>query len=65
MTTRKPVTGQTMIATGAVHCPMCTHTVAAEIAHQGRRAFVKPGQKCPRCTSALDAAYILRFDKAA
>jgi len=65
MTSPNTVAGQTTVTTGTVHCPMCTHTVAAEIAHQGRRMFVKPGQKCPRCTSTLDAAYILRFDKAA
>ena len=65
MTSPKPVAGQVTSTTGAVHCPMCTHTVAAEIAQQNRRMFVKPGQKCPRCSSTLDAAYILRYDKAA
>lgn len=50
---------------GAVHCPSCTHNVNAEILQQGRRTSVKPGQKCPRCAAPLDAAYILRFDRAA
>jgi hypothetical protein len=50
---------------GAVHCPMCTHNVEAEIVQVGRQMFVKPGQKCSRCSGALDAAYVLRWDKAA
>jgi uncharacterized protein (UPF0212 family) len=50
---------------GAVHCPICTHTVDADVVQVGRRLMVKPGQKCPRCSSSLDAAYILRFDRAA
>jgi uncharacterized protein (UPF0212 family) len=50
---------------GAVHCPICTHTVEAEVISTRRGAFSKPGQKCPRCSAKLDAAYVLRFDKAA
>ena len=50
---------------GAVHCPICTHTVDADVVQQGRRMMVRPGQKCSRCASKLDAAYILRFDRAA
>jgi transposase-like protein len=56
---------QISISKGAVHCPSCTHNVDAEVLHQGRRTFVKPGQKCSRCSSTLDAAYILQYDKAA
>ena len=48
-----------------VHCPMCTHDVIAEVVHAGKREFVKSGQKCPHCSAALDAAYILRLDQAA
>ncbi len=65
MTLQQQATGKLNHTTGAVHCPSCTHNVDAELVNQGRRAFVKPGQKCPRCSSTLDAAYILRFDKAA
>jgi uncharacterized protein (UPF0212 family) len=54
-----------IVAKGAVHCPMCTHTVDAEVVQFGRRTYVQPGQKCPRCASSLDAAYILRMDRAA
>lgn len=50
---------------GAVHCPMCTHNVEAEVVQTGRRMIVKPGQKCARCSGNLDAAYILRYDRAA
>lgn len=49
----------------SVHCPICTHTVHATVLAQGRSTRVKPGQKCPRCASSLDAAYVLRLDRAA
>jgi len=50
---------------GWVHCPICTHTVEADIVQWGRRLFTKPGQRCPRCASTLDAACITRLDKIA
>jgi uncharacterized protein (UPF0212 family) len=50
---------------GSVHCPMCTHTVSATVIYQPRSVHVKPGQKCGRCASALDAAFVLRFERAA
>jgi len=31
----------------------------------GKSAKVKPGQKCSRCSAALDPAYIMRMDRAA
>jgi hypothetical protein len=49
----------------SVHCPICTHTVHATVLAQARTVRVKPGQKCPRCSSSLDAGYVLRFDRAA
>ncbi len=55
----------TAVTNGPVHCPMCTHTVEAAIVTAGKRMFAKPGQKCPRCQSLLDAAYVLSFDRAA
>ena len=48
-----------------VHCPICTHTVEGIVITQGRATKVKPGQKCSRCSAALDPAYILRMDRAA
>lgn len=52
-------------AKGYVHCPICTHTVEAQVVYTGRNTISKPGQKCPRCASTLDAAYVLRWDRAA
>ena len=48
-----------------VYCPICTHTVEGTVVTQGKISKVKPGQKCSRCSAALDPAYIMRFDKAA
>lgn len=48
-----------------VYCPICTHTVDAEVVSVGRRTMVKPGQKCSRCSAPLDAGYIMRQDRAA
>lgn len=50
---------------GQVHCPICTHNVAADINMSAKRPFVVPGQKCPRCASKLDAAYVLEVLEAA
>lgn len=50
---------------GSVHCPSCTHTVAAQVLHSARGSKVIAGQKCPRCSSSLDAAYVLYVDRAA
>jgi uncharacterized protein (UPF0212 family) len=50
---------------GQVHCPICTHNVAADINISGKKALVVPGQKCPRCSSTLDAAFVLEVLEAA
>lgn len=50
---------------GWVHCPICTHTVEAEVLTKGRLMAARPGQKCPRCHSSLDPAYVVRFEQAA
>ncbi|MGH9627859.1 MAG: hypothetical protein ACRD7E_05915 [Bryobacteraceae bacterium] len=52
-------------AKSTVYCPICTHTVEAMVTIAGKSAKVAPGQKCPRCTSSLDAGYVFRFDRAA
>jgi endogenous inhibitor of DNA gyrase (YacG/DUF329 family) len=44
---------------GQVHCPICTHTVGAEVIPNGRKMKTVPEQKCPRCSSSLDAAIVL------
>ena len=46
-------------ARSSVYCLICTHTVEADVVPAGRKMFVRSGQKCPRCSSALDAAYVL------
>ena len=50
---------------GLAHCPMCTHTVPAEIDLKGKRARVAAGQKCPRCGSSLEVAVVLQIPEAA
>lgn len=49
----------------SVYCPICTHTVDAIVVSSGKQTKVKPGQKCSRCSAALDPAYIMRLDRAA
>lgn len=53
------------IVKGVVHCPICTHSVPADVQYVGKRAKVVPGQKCSRCHSALDAAALLYLQLAA
>lgn len=49
---------------GKVYCTLCTRTVDAAITvHQDTRSRkarlrVSPGQKCPRCSASLDAAFV-------
>jgi hypothetical protein len=50
---------------GEVHCPICTHTVQAELDLRGKFAKVAPGQKCPRCGSSLDVAAVVQIPEAA
>lgn len=51
--------------TDLAYCPICTHTVQAEVIWRGKRLIVKPGQKCARCHSLLDAGHVIRRDQAA
>jgi len=48
-----------------VHCPICTHTVGAEVEQVGKKIRVVPGQKCPRCASTLDVAAVVEVLEAA
>ena len=50
---------------GLAHCPICTHTVPAEIDLKGKRARVADGQKCPRCGSSLEVAVVVQIPEAA
>jgi hypothetical protein len=60
----KPIVIETKV-TGRVHCPICTHTVAAEIALKGRHVRVVSGQKCGRCGASLDVSLIVQVPQAA
>ena len=51
--------------TGQVHCPICTHTVSAEVDVSRKKMRVVPGQRCPRCSATLDAAMVLEVLEAA
>jgi len=50
---------------GQVHCPICTHTVPADIDFRGKQPRVAAGQRCPRCSSSLDVAVIVQVPEAA
>ena len=52
-------------ARALVYCPICTHTVEAEAGFEGKKPLVTPGQKCPRCSSSLDAGLVVQFREAA
>jgi hypothetical protein len=47
------------------YCPICTHTVQAEVIWRAKRLIVKPGQKCSHCHSPLDAGYVMPREQAA
>ena len=52
-------------AIAKVYCTLCTRTVDAEVAVQSNLVYRKAslrviaGQKCPRCSSSLDAAFVV------
>jgi hypothetical protein len=50
---------------GQVYCPICTHTVPAEIELRAKSAKVVAGQRCPRCHAALEVAVIVHIPEAA
>ncbi len=58
-------TNLSSIARAQIYCPICTHTVEAEAGLAGKKPVVVPGQKCPRCISALDAGLVIQFRQAA
>jgi transposase-like protein len=53
------------VVKGHVHCPICTHTVPADVTVISRSTKVVAGQKCPRCHSSLDAAAVMYLAHAA
>jgi hypothetical protein len=50
---------------GQAHCPMCTHTVPADIDLGSGSARVSPGQRCARCGCSLDVAVVVQIPEAA
>jgi hypothetical protein len=52
-------------AQGLAHCPICTHTVPAEIDLKGKMPRVAKGEKCPRCGSSLEVAVVVQVPEAA
>ena len=50
---------------GQVYCPICTHTVPADIDINGKAVRVAPGQRCPRCQATLNVAVIVQVPQAA
>ena len=50
---------------GKVYCTLCTRTVDAQVTVESNLVYRKAslrvvaGQKCPRCSSSLDAAFVL------
>ena len=50
---------------GQVHCPMCTHSVDADVEEIGKMIRVALGQKCPRCSATLDVAAVIEVREAA
>jgi hypothetical protein len=60
---KKPIAHNALKA--QVHCFICSHTVPAEVEYIGRKIHLMPGQKCPRCASALEAAKVIETQEAA
>jgi transposase-like protein len=65
MITRIPTLKPAVISKGFVYCPICTHTVEADVVSTGRSLRVKSGQKCQRCSCSLDAGHVISLDRAA
>jgi hypothetical protein len=53
------------VLVGRAHCPMCAHTVPADIDFSGKRARVAEGQTCAGCGSSLDVAIVVQVPEAA
>jgi len=50
---------------GQAFCPICTHTVPADIDLRGKFPRVSVGQRCTRCGSSLDVAVVVQVPEAA
>ncbi len=61
----KELAGGKKFSRESVYCLICTHTVEADVIPFGRKMLVRSGQKCPRCSSPLDAACVVFRSQAA
>ncbi len=48
-----------------VQCPICSHTVRAEVKFVGKRPKVVEGQRCLRCSAMLSMAWVLQLEEVA
>ena len=64
-TVMTPKVPRVIEAKAPVYCPICTHTVNVMVTFSGKLAKVTPGQKCPHCSSSIDAGFVLRQTQAA
>jgi hypothetical protein len=67
---KEKATASTGAIDALVYCPICTHSVPAKVTivrnAAGRKVpRVVAGQRCTRCSSPLDAAYVLKVSEAA
>jgi hypothetical protein len=65
ITNPQPKPAPLVSAPAAVYCPICTHTVPAEVLSRGKQIWVRPDQKCPRCAASLAAGKVLALTRAA
>lgn len=56
---------KTTVGKGTIYCPLCTHTVEAMVTSGPKEDMATPGQRCPRCSSSLDAGYVIQLNRAA
>jgi hypothetical protein len=65
MAAARTITERTERIEAEMCCPMCTHTVQGavrEVKAGWRQKWAPlPGQKCTRCWTSLDAAFIVRL----
>jgi hypothetical protein len=48
-----------------LYCPICTRYVDGRVTAAGKKLHAAPGQKCPRCSTTLDAAVVVQTRQAA
>ena len=64
-TSSQPKPAPMVSSSATVYCPICTHTVPAEVLSRGRQVWVRPDQKFPRCSASLAPGKVLSLNQAA